>query len=133
MAAPPTPRLPAPKKKPSAKKKPARKRTPQQIEAEKRYEEKHRAERKKQQFEKYQKNLAARRARQLARNRAEGRAPRPKGPKARIELFLPASRRWRIFTHPDGITRLHFTSKKGFELDELQQILREFKALKAQA
>lgn len=133
MAATPTPRQHAPKKKPAAKKKPARKRTPQQIEAERRYEAKHRAERLQQQFEKYQKNLAARRARQLARNRAEGRSPRPKGPKARVELILPASRRWRIFTHPDGVTRLHFTSKKGFELDELQQILREFKALKVQA
>ena len=131
MAATPTPRQSAKKKQPAAKKK--RVRTPQQIEAERRYEEKHRAERKKQQFEKYQKNLATRRAKQLARNRAQGKSQRPKGPKARVELILPASRRWRLFTHPDGITRLHFTSKKGFELDELQQILREFKALKAQA
>jgi len=131
MAATPTPRQSAKKKQPAAKKK--RVRTPQQIEAERRYEAKHRAERLQQQFEKYQKSLAARRARQLARNRAQGRTPRPKGPKARVELFLPASRRWRIFTHPDGVTRLHFTSKKGFELDELQQILREFKALKVQA
>jgi len=133
MAATPTPRQPATKNKnkPTAKKKRAR--TPQQIESERRYEEKHRSERLQQQFEKYQKNLTARRARQLARNRAEGRTPRPKGPKARVELIVPASRRWRLFTHPDGITRLHFTSKKGFELDELQQILREFKALKAQA
>ena len=127
----PTSSQPAKKKKAAAKKKRAR--TPQQIEAERRYEEKHRADRLHQQFEKYQKNLAARRARQLARNRAEGHTPRPKGPKAKVELILPASRRWRIFTHPDGITRLHFTSKKGFELDELQQILREFKALKVQA
>jgi hypothetical protein len=121
----------APKKKPSAPKK--RSRTLQQIEAERRYEAKHRAERLQQQFEKYQKSLATRRAKQIARNRAQGRTPRPKGAKARVELFLPASRRWRIFTHPDGVTRLHFTSKKGFELDELQQILREFKALKVQA
>lgn len=133
MAATPTPRQSAPKKKTAAKKKPARKRTAQQIAAEKRYEAKHRAERLQQQFEKYQKNLAARRARQLARNRAEGRSPRPKGSKSRVELFISASRRRRYFTHPDGILRLHFTSKKGFELDELQQILREFKALKAQA
>jgi len=122
-----------PKKKPTAKKQPARKRTEKQIEAERRYEAKHRAERLQQQFEKYQKKLVPRRAKQLARNRAAGRSPRPKGPKARVELILPASRRWRIFTHPDGVTRLHFTSKKGFELDELQQILREFKALKVQA
>lgn len=129
MAATPTPSPPAKKKKPARK----RARTPQQIEAERRYEEKHRAERLQQQFEKYQKNLATRRAQHLARSRAQGRPQRPKGPKAKVELFLPASRRWRIFTHPDGITRLHFTSKKGFEYDELQQILREFKALKAQA
>lgn len=128
MAATPTSSTPT-------KKKTARKRvrTEEQRAAERRYEAKHREERLHQQFEKYQKNIAARRAKQLARNRAEGRTPRPKGPKAKVELILPASRRWRIFTHPDGVTRLHFTSKKGFELDELQQILREFKSLKVQA
>ena len=61
-------------------------------------------------------------------NRKRGHAERPKGPKARLEIEVPVSRRWRIFTDQDGVTRLYFTSKKGFELSEVQTILREFKS-----
>ena len=121
----------APKK--SAKNKPKRPRTEAQREAERAYEKRHREARKLQQWEKHQRNLEARRAKYRARNRAAGFSERPKGSKARVELVIPASRKWRIFTHPDGITRVHFTSKKGFEIDEVQQILREFKAMKSQA
>lgn len=116
--------------KPPKKKRP---RTATQIEAERAYEKRRREYRRRQQHEKYQKKLAQRRAKSQAVNRSRGHVERPKGPKARVELIVPASHKWRLFTHPDGIVRLHFTSKKGFELDELQQILREFKALKVQA
>lgn len=109
-----------------------RPRTAAALAAERAYEARHREKRKLQQFEKHQRHLAARRAKRQAANRARGHAERPKGLKARVELIVPASRKWRIFTHPDGICRVHFTSKKGFELDELQQIQREFKALKSQ-
>lgn len=120
----------APKK---SVKKPKRPRTEAQREAERAYEKRHREARKLMQWEKHQRHLEARRAKHRARNRAAGHAERPKGSKARVELVIPASRKWRIFTHPDGITRVHFTSKKGFEIDEVQQILREFKALRARA
>lgn len=132
MAATPPP-SPNAKKKPQPRTARKRTRTPAQIAAERAYEQKNREKRKLQQFEKHQRHLAARRAKYKAANRAKGHAERPKGQKARVELIIPASRRWRLFTHPDGITRVHFTSKKGFELEDLQQILREFKALKVQA
>jgi len=81
----------------------------------------------------HQRALAKRRKKSTDRNRAAGHPERPKGPRARVELVVPASRKWRIFTHPDGVTRLHFSSRKGYDLEELQIILREFKALRAQA
>lgn len=79
----------------------------------------------------HQRSLAKRRAKSTARNRAVGKPQRPKGPRARVELVVPASRKWRLFTHPDGVTRLHFSSRKGYDLEEMQIILREFKALRA--
>ncbi len=42
------------------------------------------------------------------------------------------SRKWQMFTGPDGVTRLYFTHKKGFELAEVMDIVRQFKALRAQ-
>lgn len=81
----------------------------------------------------HQKNRAKRLAKSTARNREVGHQERPKGPRAKVELVVPLSRKWRIFTHPDGIPRIHFASRKGYDYDELQTILREFKALRAKA
>lgn len=66
-------------------------------------------------------------ARMRRYNRARGHPEKPKGPKAKLEIEVPVTRRWRIFTDPEGVTRLYFSTKKGFELNELVEILREFK------
>lgn len=72
-------------------------------------------------------NLRAKRLERMRiNNRKRGHAERPKGPKARVELDLPVTRKWAIFTDRDGVTRLYFTSKKGFELSEVKQIVKEF-------
>lgn len=81
----------------------------------------------------HQKALAKRRAKSTKRNRAVGFPQRAKGTRARVELVVPASRKWRLFTHPDGVTRLHFSSRKGYDLEEIQIILREFKALRSRS
>jgi len=81
----------------------------------------------------HQRALEKRRKKSTARNRAVGFPERPKGQRSKIELVVPASRKWRIFTHPDGVTRLHFSSRKGYDLEELQIIMREFKALRARS
>jgi hypothetical protein len=78
-------------------------------------------------WNKHQKNRAKRMEARRLRNRSAGHQERPKGPRALPELTLPLSRRWSIFTAPDGVTRLYFTSKKGFTLAEMQEILRTFK------
>lgn len=75
----------------------------------------------------HEKTRDTRLKRMRERNRAAGHTERPKGTKARVEMVLPATRKWSIFTDKDGIPRLYFTSKKGFELSEMQEILREFK------
>lgn len=67
-------------------------------------------------------------ARMRRYNRARGHPEKPKGPKAQLEIEVPVTRRWRCFTGPDGVTRLYFSTKKGFELSELVEIMREFKA-----
>lgn len=80
----------------------------------------------------HQKALDKRRTRSRKRNRAAGHAERPKGPKSKPELIVPMSRKWQMFTAPDGVTRLYFTHKKGFELAEVMDIVRQFKAIRAQ-
>lgn len=82
-------------------------------------------------WEKHQKNLEKRRAARRQRNRAVGHQERPKGPRAKPELIVPLSRKWQMFTGPDGVTRIYFTHKKGFELGEVVDIVKTFKALRA--
>jgi hypothetical protein len=83
-------------------------------------------------WQKHQKSIEKRRASSRKRNRAVGHAERPKGPKSKPELIVPMSRKWQMFTGPDGVTRLYFTHKKGFELAEVMDIVKQFKALRAQ-
>ena len=101
--------------------------------ARKRYREKHPERDALTQKMAREKRLLERRKKNLERERAAGRKPRPKGPKARTEIILPASRKWRIFTDKDNVTRLYFTSKRGFELSELNAILKEFKSARTRA
>lgn len=101
-------------------------------EAQKRYAKKHAALLKLKDWQKHQKSREKRVAQRRERNRALGHKERPKGPNAKVEITVPLSRRWSIFTGPDGVTRLYFTSKKGFELAEMQEILRTFKQTRAE-
>lgn len=81
------------------------------------------------QFERHQKKKPERVKEMRERRRQQGTPERPKGPRARTQIVVPASKKWRIFTDKDGITRVYFTSNLGFELKELSGILREFKDL----
>lgn len=53
------------------------------------------------------------------RARQTGAAPRPKVEKSVPEILVPASRKWRFF---EG--RLYFSTLKGYDLDEVLDILR---------
>jgi hypothetical protein len=67
----------------------------------------------------YQENLADRRKANITANRAAGRKPRPKGPAAKPEVVVGTSKRYRFL---NGL--IYFTSKRGFEISELREILR---------
>ena len=108
------------------------KRKAMQRVAQKRYAEKHPDKVKLRDYLKHQKAREKRLAQRRERNRALGHQERPKGPRSKPEITVPLSRRWAIHTGPDGITRLYFTSKKGFELSEMQEILRTFKQVRSE-
>lgn len=108
------------------------KRKAMQREAQKRYAEKHPEKVRLRDYLKHQKAREKRLAQRRERNRALGHKERPKGPRSKVEITVPVSRRWSIFTGPDGITRLYFANRKGFELDEMQEILRTFKQVRAE-
>jgi len=108
------------------------KRKAMQRVAQKRYAKKHPEKVKLRDYLKHQKAREKRLAQRRERNRALGHQERPKGPRSKPEITVPLSRRWAIHTGPDGITRLYFTSKKGFELSEMQEILRTFKQVRSE-
>ncbi len=63
------------------------------------------------------------------RNRANGHRERPKGPKAKPEIEVPVTRRWRLHRPPDSETLIYFTTRKGFTFSEVRAILKEAKSL----
>jgi hypothetical protein len=67
----------------------------------------------------YQKNLAERRKVNVKANRAAGHKPRPKGHLAKPEVVVSTSKRYRFL---NGL--IYFTSKRGFEISDLREILR---------
>lgn len=67
----------------------------------------------------YQKHLEARRKKNEAANRARGHKPRPKGPNAKPEVHVSTSKRFRFIA---GM--IYFTSKRGFTIAEVREILR---------
>lgn len=87
-------------------------------EADRKYRERQRsiiAEQKKLKFEKDRKKL---RKKMEVRNRAAGHEPRPKGPKSLPEIKVPMVRRWRWLNG-----RLYFTTLRGFEIEEVANIV----------
>jgi hypothetical protein len=87
-------------------------------EADRKYRERQKsiiAEQKKLAFEKDRKKL---RKKMEARNRAAGHEPRPKGPKSLPEIKVPMVRRWRWLNG-----RLYFTTLRGFEIEEVVNIV----------
>lgn len=62
-----------------------------------------------------------------ARNRAAGHQERPKGPDSVPELVVSASRKWHLFRDPAGDLRLYFTSRKGYTLPEMREIMKQFR------
>lgn len=67
----------------------------------------------------YQKHLERRRKENEAANRARGHKPRVKGPNAKPEVHVAASKRWRFI---NGM--IYFTSKRGFTPAEVREIMR---------
>ena len=68
----------------------------------------------------YQRRRTKMRAIRTKNNRKAGAKARPKGSKAKPEIEVPISRRWRYLNG-----RLYFTSLKGFDPAELRVILKE--------
>lgn len=59
----------------------------------------------------------------IARNNQKiGHKPRPKGDKALPEIHVPVSRRWRYLNG-----KIYWTSKRGFTVAEVKEVLREVK------
>lgn len=94
-----------------------------QAAAQKRYYEKNRDKLAKKKHGYHQENLEKRRDKIESYNRSQGFSKRPKGPKSRAELVVPMSRRWVLFKDEDQVTRVYFTSKKGFTTDDLLAIM----------
>lgn len=67
----------------------------------------------------YQREIEARRKKSQKANRKAGHKPRKKGPKAKEEVFVSASKRYRWINDT-----LYFTSKRGFTVKEVREILR---------
>lgn len=68
-------------------------------------------------------------ARMRERNRAAGHKERPKGPKAKPEIVVPVTRRWRLHRPPEGEMHIYFSTRKGFTFSEVRAILKEAKEI----
>ncbi|MEZ5386458.1 MAG: hypothetical protein R3F13_13180 [Prosthecobacter sp.] len=77
----------------------------------------------------FQRDREAVLARMRERNRSAGHKERPKGPKAKPEIVVPVTRRWRLHRPPDSETLIYFTTRKGFTFAEVRAILKEAKSL----
>lgn len=71
----------------------------------------------------YQANLEKRRKVNADANRKAGKKEKPKGAKARQEVVVSTSKRYRYL---NGL--IYFTSKKGFTLAEVKEILKGYSA-----
>lgn len=80
----------------------------------------------------YEKERPQRIKKHAETNRKNGHQERRPGKRYRPEIIVPVSRRWAFFTAPDGVPRIYFTSKKGFELSELREIVQLFKQIQQQ-
>lgn len=69
----------------------------------------------------YQANLEKRRKVNEKAARAAGKKPKPKGPKAKPEIVVSTSKRYRYL---NGL--IYFTSKRGFTLAEVKEIVKGF-------
>lgn len=78
-------------------------------------------------IEHYDKTRPKRLKQMRERNRAAGHAERPKGARALPELVVSAARKWHLFRGPDGTLRLYFTSRKGYTLEEMREIMKQFR------
>lgn len=92
------------------------------------YHKKRAEERALQQKLNFDKKRAKRRKQMEKRNRAAGHEPRPKGPLAQPEVNVPAVRRWRWLNG-----RIYFSTRRGFEVEELEAIVATVKEALAKA